>query len=96
MRTEFYAWRKKARASQSPHFLCYSLPSVKSRVAVVIPSKKIRLASERNFLRRRLLDVALPHARQSSLDVVLFLKSPSSTQTLLSELTTTLPKIHYS
>ena len=86
MRSGFYAWRKVATLTHSQHFLIYSHPAPSPRVAFIISSKKIKLATQRNVLRRTVLDALLPLARASSRDLVLFLKSKAPTKVLISEL----------
>ncbi len=94
MRTEFFSWRKHAKITHSPHLLLYTAPATpatsaktdRGRVSVVIPKKVNKLATGRNALRRVILDTLLPLTVSAKMDAVLFIKSASPIETLLSEL----------
>lgn len=86
MRRSFYVFRKRAQLSRAPHLLIYSLPADNPRVSVIVPKKVAKLATQRNSLRRALLDHLLPLAVARKQDLVVFLKSAAPLEAYLSEL----------
>lgn len=94
MRTDFLAFRSRARRLVTPHFtVYYLLPTThSSRLAVVVPAKVSKLATTRNWLKRLVYDSLWPQIVDKKIDcVVIFkplplVKSPANKELILSEL----------
>lgn len=93
-RTEFLAFRARARQLMTPHARIYHLESnALARLTVIVPKKLSKLATTRNWLKRLTYNTLWPHIQKSNLDMVVIYKplplkkSPANTQQIISELT---------
>lgn len=93
LRTEFLAFRRRARRLHFPQYTPYFLPTSRpSRLSVIIPKKVNKLATARNWLKRLTYDTLWPLIKDKNLDLVivykplLLSKSSATKEKIISEL----------
>jgi len=74
LRSEFLAFRRRAKQVSSPLFTTYYFSSVRSRCAVVVPKKVSKLATTRNWLKRLTYTSLWPLIKDKQLDLVIIYK----------------------